>query len=220
LTNDQNAASLRDRRPNAARRPDERLMHQEAIAREYLKGRFQHEIAADLALSLATVKRDLAKVRQRWLESSLRDFDALKAEQLAKVDAVEANAWTMWARSCERRVRTSNQDIEATRYPGRNTRTDEEQGAGEPRYLQIALQCVERRSKLLGLDAPDKIARTDSKGRDEVVPDRYQDMSSEERDARTRELLRLQADDMTDDEIRNMVQDMTRGRFEAASSSV
>lgn len=214
MTDHQNATNARERNARVARHPDERLRHQEIIAREYLKGRLQAEIAADLVLSLATVKRDLAKVRQGWLDSALRDFDALKAEQLAKIDAVEAEAWTMWARSCERRVRTSTQEIEASRYPGCNKRTDDEQGAGEPRYLQIALQCVERRSKLLGLDAPQKIAQTDSKGQDSDAPKRYLDMSDEELDARNRELLRMEADHMTDQEIVEMVQDMTRGRFQ------
>ncbi|MCB1686878.1 MAG: hypothetical protein KDI33_00215 [Halioglobus sp.] len=213
MTAYENAATARTRSSRAARHTDERLRHQEIIAREYLKGRLQAEIAADLGLSLATVKRDLAKMRERWLESSLRDFDALKAEQLAKIDTVEAEAWTMWARSCERQVRTATQDIGASRFPGLNKRTDEEQGNGEPRYLQIALQCIERRSKLLGLDAPQKVAQTDSQGHDPATPDQYKNMSDEELDARSRELQRMFVDDMTDEDIQEMVVYMTRGRF-------
>ena len=210
---------MTDRKPNAARHPDLRLAHRKTIAREYLKGRYQHEIADALEISLATVKRDLAKIRQLWLESSLRNFDALKAEQLAKIDTVETEAWTMWSKSCERQVRTSKQEIEATRYPGLNIRTDDEQGTGDPRYLQIALQCVERRSKLLGLDAPQKIAQTDSMGQDANVPQRIRDMSDEEITARTRELQRISADDMSEEELREMVEDMTRGRFTLALPS-
>jgi hypothetical protein len=204
---------LTDRKPNAARHPDLRLAHRETIAREYLKGHYQHDIATGLGISPATVKRDLAKIRQLWLASSLRDFDALKAEQLAKIDAVEAEAWAMWTKSCERLVRTSEQDIEASRYPGRNVRTDSEQGNGDPRYLQIALQCVERRSKLLGLDAPQKLAQTDSMGHDANVSQHIRDMSDEELETRTSELLRKSTDDMSDNEIGEMVEDMTRGRF-------
>ena len=175
-----------NRKPNAARRPDLRLVHRETIAREYLKGRYQHDIAVTLGISLATVKRDLAKIRRLWLESSLRDFDALKAEQLAKIDTVEAEAWAMWSRSCERLVRTSTQEVEATRYPGLNKRTDDEMGTGDPRYLQIALQCVERRSKLLGLVAPEKVSQTDPSRQFEAGS--YRDMTPEERDTRIREL--------------------------------
>jgi ECF sigma factor len=213
---DKSPATTLERKPNAARRPEERLMHQEIISREYLKGNLQAEIASALGLSIATVKRDLATIRERWLDSALRDFDALKAEQLAKIDAVEAEAWAMWSRSCERQVRTSTQEIEASSHPGCNTRTDAQLGSGEPRYLQITLQCVERRSRLLGLDAPQKIAQTDSKGQDSKVQHRIQDMSDEEIKARTRELQRLSADDMSDDEIKDMVNDMTRGRFRAS----
>jgi len=181
---------LTNRKPNAARHPDLRLVHRETIAREYLKGRYQHEIAAMLGISPATVKRDLVKIRRLWLESSLRDFDALKAEQLAKIDTVEAEAWMMWARSCERLVRTSEQQIEATRFPGCNVRTDSEQGTGDPRYLQLALQCVERRSKLLGLNAPEKIAHTNPSGTEQAIPRLIRDMSEEEREARIEELHR------------------------------
>ena len=73
LTSKKAPASSGERRPNAARHPDERLMHQEIVAREYIKGRLQAEIADELGLSLATVKRDLAKVRERWLSSTLRN---------------------------------------------------------------------------------------------------------------------------------------------------
>lgn len=209
------ATATGPRSPRAARHADERLMHQEIIAREYLKGRLQAAIAEELGLSLATLKRDLVKIRERWLDSSLRDFDALRAEQLAKIDTVEAEAWAMWSRSCERRVRTSVQELEATKYPGTNTRTDDETGNGEPRYLQIALQCVERRARLLGLDAPQKFAQTDSKGTDAEANRNLKDMSQEEIQARTSELLQERTDSMTDQEIQEKVLHMTRGRFRA-----
>lgn len=215
---DKSPTTTLERKPNAARRPEERLMHQEIISREYLKGRLQAEIAFELGLSLATIKRDLAQMRQRWLNSALRDFDALKAEQLAKIDTVEAEAWAMWSRSCERQVRTSTQTIEASHHPGCNTRTDAQQGSGDPRYLQIALQCVERRSKLMGLDASDKIAHTDPSGIKEATEDRHRNMSGDEIDGRIRELEQKRADKMTEQDIRDMVEAMTRGRFTIALS--
>jgi hypothetical protein len=79
---------------------------------------------------------------------------------------------------------------------------------------------VERRSKLLGLDAPQKIAQTDSMGQDANVPQRIRDMSDEEITARTRELQRMSADDMSEGELREMVEDMTRGRFTLALPSI
>ncbi|TXS96193.1 hypothetical protein FV139_01415 [Parahaliea maris] len=212
---DENGTTARTRCPRAARHADERLRHQEIIAREYLKGRLQAEIAEELGLSIATVKRDLVKVRERWLKSSLRDFDALRAEQLAKIDTVEAEAWTMWMRSCERRVRTSVQELEATKYPGTNTRTDDEDGSGEPRYLQITLQCVERRARLLGLDAPQKVAQTDSQGRDTQHSRDVRDMSDRDFEAEILELETKRVDHMPDAEFKDYILAITRGRFEA-----
>jgi hypothetical protein len=199
----------------AARHPDERLMHQEIVSREYLKGRYQVDIAADLGISLATLKRDLTKVRKAWLNSALRDFDALKAEQLAKIDVIEAEAWAMWSRTCEVQVRTSEQDIPRGANPGRHIKTDRAQGTGDPRYLQTALQCVEKRCKVLGLYAPDKFAQTDAAGTTIAMPDHYDSMSDEELQGRVLELEQKSADAKTDAEIRQWVEDMTRERFTA-----
>jgi len=197
---------------------DLRLVRRQNIAREYLKGRYQVDIAFDLSVSIATVKRDLAKIRQDWLNSALQNFDALKAEQLARIDTIEAEAWEMWSRSCELLVRTSEQNIEATKFPGRNTKTDRIPGAGDPRYLQTALQCIERRCKLLGLNAPEKMAQTDSQGNDidEPIPQRLREMDQDEIEARIRELQRKEVDGMTEDDIRELVEDITRGRFTLA----
>lgn len=197
---------------------DLRLVRRQNVAREYLKGRYQVDIAFDLSVSIATVKRDLAKIRQDWLISSLQNFDALKAEQLARIDTIEAEAWEMWSRSCELHVRTSVQNIEATKFPGRNTKTDRTPGTGDPRYLQTALQCIERRCKLLGLNAPEKMAQTDSQGNDidEPTPQSFREMDQEEIEARIRELQRKEVDGMTENGIRGLVEDITRGRFTLA----
>ena len=40
---------------------------------------------------------------------------------------------------------------------------------GDPRFLKIALECVERRCKLLGLDAPEKHQHTGADGRPLVM---------------------------------------------------
>ncbi len=201
------------RTQNGPRSATQRAKDLEIIARLYLKGIYQTDIAEELGISVPTVKRDLAKVRHDWLESSLRDFDALKAEQLAKIDTIEAAAWEMWTRSCEVQVRTSEQDIKAARFPGCNIKTDRMIGTGDPRYLQTALQCVERRCKLLGLNAPEKYVNTDSQGNDVPVPKRIQDMSDEEIKARVKELQRQEVDSLTETEIRELVEDATRGRF-------
>lgn len=69
-------------------------------------------------------------------------------------------------------------------------------GAMKGNHLLIdkVLKIMERRAKMMGLDAPEKHANTDSQGNDLLIPKRIQDMSDEELDARIKELSKELAD--------------------------
>ena len=81
------------------RTPDQILAHREQIAARYLRGEYQVEIAAALGISQQQLSYDLKAIRAAWLASAVRDFDALKAQELAKIDAVEREYWLAWERS-------------------------------------------------------------------------------------------------------------------------
>ena len=51
---------------------------------------------------------------------------------------------------------------------------------------------------------------------DEPIPQRLREMGQDEIEARIRELLRKEVDGMTEDDIRDLVEDITRGRFTLA----
>lgn len=151
------------------------LKDQETISELYLKGWQQSVIAdflTDLAksrkpkikYSVAMVKYDLKIIRDGWLESSVRDFDAVKAEQLAKLDQLEIEAWEQWRRSCGDYNRRVTEEKNATMTPGTNTRKETGEQYGDPRYMNVILSIIERRCKMLGLDAPQKVAPTDPTG--------------------------------------------------------
>lgn len=63
-------------------------------------------------------------------------------------------------------------------------------GAMKGNHLLIdkVLKIMERRAKMMGLDAPEKHANTDSQGKDLPIPKRIQDMSHDEIKARLKEL--------------------------------
>jgi len=137
------------------------------IARLYLRGVTQAEIAARLAqrprvryqLTQQMISYDLKQIRKAWLQSSIRDFDELAAEQLAKIDYLELTYWAAWEKSLEDQ-RTEH----ATAKPDRNGTPRQvqavyttQQGRGDPRYLQGIERCIEQRCKLLGLYQPDKL---------------------------------------------------------------
>ncbi len=135
----------------------------------YLQGLTQAVIAArinadperEYTLSQQTISNDIRRIQELWLKSSLRDFNEMKAQELAKVDRLEREYWRGWERSCE--------DAETTRQEGKLK--DGQKGvppvdkivktakgqAGDPRFLAGVQWCIDKRCKILGIDAPTKV---------------------------------------------------------------
>lgn len=125
------------------------------IATRYLRGETQAGIAADLGIDQATVSRDLVAVRAAWLASSVRDFDTAVAQELAKIDEIESEYWQAWERSKMPKEATLTEKVEGKDSRSR-ARVQREHRDGNPAYLDGVLKCIERRCKLLGLDAPER----------------------------------------------------------------
>lgn len=134
----------------------------------YLKGWLQVDIAAELQINQSTVSRDLRALHKQWLKEALVDYDKAKAKELAKIDRLEREYWVAWVRSCEdaEMVKEKTQNIlqrqgesgelVALEYPDGTTKTRKGQ-AGDPRFLQGVQWCIERRCKILGVDAPEQM---------------------------------------------------------------
>ena len=127
----------------------------------YLNGHTQAAIAKEIGISRQMVSKDLQTIRQRWKESAIKDFDALKEQELKKIDATEREAWECYRRSQRDRQRTVTERAGTGNpddaKPGRaKAQVTKEQADGDPRFLKIILECIDKRCKILGLDAPDK----------------------------------------------------------------
>lgn len=127
-------------------------------ARLYLMGWRQVDIAERMGVSQQQISLDLKAVQAEWLASSVRDFDEARAQELAKVDQLEMTYWQTWERSLEAfksktvKAKGIKQDVGTYKDAEQTTRTEERNG--DPRYLQGVQWCIDRRCKLLGLDAP------------------------------------------------------------------
>ena len=77
------------RKGGKERSREQKLKDQAEIAQHYLQGQTQYHIAHVLGLSQAQISLDLQAVRQAWLDSSLRDFNEQKAQELAKIAHLE-----------------------------------------------------------------------------------------------------------------------------------
>ncbi len=130
------------------------------VASYYCQGLYQYQIAEKMGCSQPQICYDLKLLRKRWLESSITDFNTRKAEELAKIDNLEREAWLSWTASkgsSENETQELSGDSEVVKttkhkrhpYP-----------AGDPRFLQSVQWCIQKRCKILGLDAADKLMLT------------------------------------------------------------
>jgi hypothetical protein len=133
------------------------------VAALYLSGKYQSEIARLIGVSQQQVSHDLQAVQRAWLASSIRDFDAAKAEQLAKIDAVERAAWGAWERSVEPRDVVMTKEVSGD-FPRTETTTRREQPVGDPRFLERIQKCIEQRCDILGLSTATEAAKAVSTG--------------------------------------------------------
>jgi hypothetical protein len=102
------------------------------VAEAYLRGQYQHDIALREGVSQSTVSLDLKAIQAQWKASSIRNLDAHKAQELARIDQLERTYWEAWGRSLRE---------------GRD---------GDPRFLDGVQKCIVSRCKLLDLMPKEK----------------------------------------------------------------
>jgi hypothetical protein len=133
----------RDGKPQRDRRL--RAFHRAEITRRYLlKHEPQREIACELGISQQSVSRELGQAQKEWKETARVDYDLWVVEELLRLGMLEAEFWKSWERS--------QQDVTKLVNYSRTSRT------GDPKLLEGILKCIETRSRLLGLDDPQRIA--------------------------------------------------------------
>lgn len=135
------------------------------IARLYLHGKKIDEIARALNLTKTIVIRDLDYIRRVWMMSAIIDLDEAKSRELARLDELEATAWDAWQRSKtdKRSISRTTKDVpvrggdDDTDYAQQvEKRYTRDQRTGNVLYLEMVMKCIERRCKILGLDAPER----------------------------------------------------------------
>jgi len=147
--------------PSPKRNDTEIARDRELVAQMYLSGKGQQQIADELnerpdckyTLSRQQITYDIGVLRKEWLASGVRDFDAAKAEELVKIDNLEREYWDAWRNSLGENITLTEKN--ALSGLTETTKQTKELN-GDPRYLEGVRWCIERRCKILGLDAPEK----------------------------------------------------------------
>src|SRR5438552_3830544 len=82
------------------RLPADRDAARQEIARKYLMGIPQNEIAAEMGVTQQQISYDLSVIRREWREAAIADINELIDRELARVGLLESEAWGGWERSC------------------------------------------------------------------------------------------------------------------------
>lgn len=136
------------------------------IAKWYCEGMPKSTMGALLNVSYPIIEARLEALRAAWA-STRDDYNQRKDEELIKLDNLEAEAWQAWHRSCEDKtvtiikMATPKRDKDSTDAPETPRPTEQtvrrEQRDGNAIYLEMVFRCIDRRIKMLGMDAPVKI---------------------------------------------------------------
>lgn len=132
------------------------------IAEMYLGGALQTEIAQKLGITQARVSQELRVIQKEWEKRYAGTIHELKMRELAKIDSLELMYLEQFQKSMKM-ARVTREEKQGTKESYVKERTEESQ-LGDPRYLQGIQWCIEQRCKLLGLNAPVKVAPTDPTG--------------------------------------------------------
>jgi hypothetical protein len=128
------------------RKEFQRLARMEKAARLYCQGKTRTAIATELQCDVGTVTRYLEACRELWRAELVKTCEAIKAEQLAKVDRLEAEAWEGWLKSKKPEIEIKVEKGKAAksykkvRYPN-----------GDPRFLQVISHAIDQRMRILGV---------------------------------------------------------------------
>jgi len=163
------------------------------IAEMYKDGKIQVQIGQALGLSQGQISQDIAEVLRRWRADSSGFVTEAIEQELRKINSLEIIAWQEWDKSQADAVTTTvetktvalkdaDEDGNVIGLPAIETKTTRRvaKQTGNPAYTNTVQWCIDRRCKLLGLDAPTKVAPTTPDGNDPfpimVVQPGYLDM--------------------------------------------
>jgi hypothetical protein len=97
-----------------------------------LAGKQYREIGEIVGIDFTVAYDHVAKYLKLAAQQALEGAEQIRQIEIERIDGIYSRAFDAWHRSVGKK------------------------SSGDPRYLQIMLNCQDRRAKLLGLDAPEK----------------------------------------------------------------
>jgi len=136
------------------------------IAKWYLQGKTQNEIALKIGVTRQQISYDLKKIMEEWKQERLKDFEERLLAELCKLDLIESEAWEAWEKSktdgfkiIEKEIRNKDNVLLQKQF---DTNLDER--LPNKTYLDMIFKCVEKRLQILGFLAikqPKEVEKND-----------------------------------------------------------
>ena len=161
-------APLFERTANGKRTEPQRIYDRLRITSFLLQG-FTHQWIGDkLKLSEPTVTKEIAIIKQHWVDHSVTNWNELRNQQLARIDVLELEAWAGYYRSLRpeevetvQEARTEHDKMQvrtkehsAVDRLNRLARKVRKERDGERGWLETVKWCISERNKMLGFYAP------------------------------------------------------------------
>jgi hypothetical protein len=149
--------------PGDKRSAIQRDRDRQAVTELMLKGWTYQKIADYLETSAPTVCRDVAFIKQAWLDAAIEDRNLYVQQEMARLGMVESEYWAGWERSQQAIVTATESEDGAAMDAIEAQMTEAVGGAivkatkrtqttpGNPQFLGGIVKVVEIRCKLLGL---------------------------------------------------------------------
>lgn len=125
----------------------------EKVAKYYLQGMPILQIARKVRKDVQVIYSDLVAIREEWRAARVGFAERVISEQLDKIDRYELEANEAWERSKQPLKSTTQTESDGGKV---TIKIERHESAGDPRYLTIAMNCIQQRRDLLGTDAPKK----------------------------------------------------------------
>jgi hypothetical protein len=157
------------------RTPNQVEIDREFIGELYTQGLSHYAITNRLnssrpyKLSRQIVTTQIQGIIGEWRAKMLQAVDEKIADELARLNKIEREAWDAWERSKAEETKTTSEKSEGTN--GRTLARVIKAGRdGDPRFLMIVGNCVTERCKLLGLYAASKVEHGNADGTPLIIP--------------------------------------------------
>ena len=146
------AATVDDRRQRVAALKVKGLSIRQIYARLHADG--IHNPHTGRPWSIGILSEDLQVIDEQWKTEAMKDWGTWKKQELEKIDQIEKEARTAWERGIGKKQKTTQEKTTGGKDGGSSkVGIVTEELNGDPRYLQVMLDCQKRRAQMIGFDA-------------------------------------------------------------------